>query len=118
MYAKIVETQWMNEWDADAGCARYTPAVSTLENGQSFRHEDSCERPLDCECYVSRMRLVETPTGELVATPEPDQEVLSRYWHGQFLRENKRCRQTGWVLMGVCSYMLLDGILRATGVWG
>lgn len=113
MYAKIVSTQW----------APGEPATSTLEGlNINLAHESDCpmQRSLavDCKCYVSRLRLIETPTGETIATPEPDPNVYYQFWHKEFLEENKRHRRTGWVLIGVCTYMLIDTALRITGVWG
>ena len=113
MYAKIEATQW--------GFGE--SAASMIEGCDLWlNHEPDCpmQEGLDttCDCYVSRLRLIPTPVGESLPTPEPDPNTYIQFWHQEFLEENKRHRRTGWILIGICTYMLLDAALRFTGVWG
>lgn len=76
MYAKIASTTWDHE----------SPTRSRLEGwGHEFNHEMNCagyERmDRDCDCYVSRIRLVKTPVGEFIPTTEPDRRTIAKFWH-------------------------------------
>lgn len=88
MYAKIVSTQW--------GFGE--PAGSRIEGFDLWlNHEPDCpmQRSLatrdSCDCYVSRLRLIETPMGEQLATPEPDRKADVDYWRGRALHAESRC---------------------------
>ena len=67
MYAKIAATTWDHE----------SPTRSHLEGCDlEFDHERDCpmyERmDRECDCYVSRIRLIKTPVGRTIPTTEPD----------------------------------------------
>lgn len=111
MYAKITSTQWN---PSEPGM----PVVSTLENGQTFRHEKDCEHPLMCECYVSRMRLVETPLGEPVATPEPDHGAYSLHLYRKYeqVQRQNTLLWIGLALSATVGCVALFGLVSELGL--
>lgn len=99
MYAKINSTNWTLD----------RSARSTLEGCDlEFTHEFGCPRQgsyEDCTCYVSRIRLVKTPVGDMLPTIEPDLAPL--------LAKCRRDAAYGWGL-AVLSGLLHVIVLVAT----
>lgn len=78
-YAKIASTTWELNRPARS-CVAGTDGEYAFE----FEHELGCPAQgsyQDCTCYVSRIRLVETPVGRIIPTTEPDLSTNVRFWH-------------------------------------
>lgn len=111
-YAKIDTTIWNLQ----------SPTRSTLKGCDlEFDHEMSCARyermDKDCNCYVSRIRLVKTPVGEFIPTTEPDLREGLTYWKHRseaWNREAERWERQAWIARGL---FLAMGIGAAIVGW-
>lgn len=106
-YAKIDTTTWDLQ----------SPTRSSLKGcDREFDHEMSCARyermDKDCNCYVSRIRLVKTPVGEFIPTTEPDLRPKVRNWQaraGELRREAKHWERQAWIARGLFFAMGIIG---------
>lgn len=71
--------------------------ASQFSNGQELTHEKRCalneDFAEDCNCYVSRIRIITTPIGEKLLTTENDplslqtalelERAVTKYWHSK-----------------------------------
>lgn len=101
------------------------PARSTLKGcDREFYHEMGCPAQgsyQDCTCYVSRIRLVKTPVGDLIPTTEPDLSQSVRYWKNRAeswssyatrLRAAVIWGLVANVLLGACVIILLSWVTK------
>lgn len=106
-YAKIVSTTWSDRRPATS-CVAGTSGEYAFE----FTHEFGCPMqgptrdPDACTCYVSRIRLVTTPAGDVLPTTEPDLSTDVRFWH----KEAQRSRR------GLIALCLVFGVSTAVQI--
>lgn len=108
MFAKIDTTTWNLD----------RPTRSLIKGcDREFNHERGCARyermDRDCDCYVSRIRLVKTPVGEFIPTTEPDLHAESRYWERRAKLWRDRNRKAERALFAVAGISVFSAALNA-----
>lgn len=77
--------------------------MTSRVGGVAFEHELSClvqERPdlyRDCNCYISRIRLVPTPLGDWLPTTDPDLAPELVFWEARA----KHWERQAWIARGL-----------------
>lgn len=98
MYAKIAMTTW-NPDEPTKSCVAGTDGEYAFE----FDHELGCpmyERmDRECECYVSRIRLVKTPVGKFIPTTERDFRPEVKFWQDRSDRLGRSNKVLGTLLV-------------------
>lgn len=94
MYAKIDTTTWDQQ----------SPTRSALKGcDREFEHELGCPRyermDRECECYVSRIRLVKTPVGEFIPTTERNFRPEVKFWQDRSDRLGRSNKVLGTLLV-------------------
>ena len=91
------------------------PARSTLEYCDfSFNHEFDCPRngsSQDCTCYVSRIRLVTTPVGDMLPTTDPDLAPQLVFWE----RSARMWKRAAYICGSASSLSLILSVSNAMG---
>lgn len=106
MYAKIAMTTWTLTGPPKS-CVEGTDGEYAFE----FEHELGCPTQgstQDCTCYVSRIRLVKTPVGQMIPTTEPDLNPELDFWEARA----KRWERQAWIARGLFLAMGIIGAVK------